>query len=81
MSADGRSLLVGAPRSLCADGLGERCGQVLLYRREDGFWRLDATLRPAIERPNAGFSHQIAIDGDGDRIAVQGEALHVFSRP
>jgi hypothetical protein len=76
LSRDGRRLLVGAPRTACAEG--ERCGAVYLFER-DRLWRLARTLRPATEAADTHFGHHLAISADGGEAAVQGRALHEFT--
>ena len=76
LSADGRRLLTGAPRSDCA--AGARCGVAYVYDY-DGFWRLSRTLRPATNAEDANFGHHLALSADGHHAAVQGAVIHVFA--
>ena len=76
LSRDGRRLLIGAPRTDCAEG--PRCGLVYLFER-DRFWRLARTIRPATSLPEANFGHHLALSADGRHAAVQGAGLHMFT--
>jgi hypothetical protein len=78
VSADGGTLLVGAPRTGCAEGA--RCGVAYLYRLGDAAALL-GPVRPAASRAGADFSHRLALSADGERLAVQGAVLHVFWHP
>jgi hypothetical protein len=75
LSGDGRLLLVGAPRTNCAEG--DRCGVAYLFDR-DRSWGLARTIRPATNTPDANFGHHVAISRDGRHLAVQGAVIHVF---
>ena len=75
LSADGRRLLTGAPRTDCAEGA--RCGVAYLYER-GGPWRLAQTIRPATNVEDANFGHNVALSADGRHAAVQGAVIHVF---
>lgn len=77
LAADGRTLLVGAPRSPC--GAGSRCGAAYLYARGEG-WGYRGAIRPAVERARADFGHRVALGADGQHLAVQGAVLHLFTR-
>lgn len=76
LSGDGRLLLVGAPRTNCAEG--DRCGVAYLFDR-DRSWGLARTIRPATNNGDANFGHHLAISGDGLHLAVQGAVIHVFT--
>lgn len=78
LAADGRSLVVGAPRSPCA--AGDRCGAAYLYGL-DREWTLTRVVRPAVNRADANFGHRLGVSQHSRRIAVQGAALHVFELP
>jgi hypothetical protein len=78
LAADGRTLVVGAPRSACA--AGDRCGAAYLYAFDRG-WTLTHTVKPAVSQADANFGHRLAVTQDGRRVAVQGAALHVFELP
>jgi hypothetical protein len=77
LSGDGRHLLVGAPRTNCAQG--DRCGVAYLFERDQG-WGLGRTVRPATNAGDANFGHHIAISQDGRELAAQGALIHVFTQ-
>ena len=76
LSGNGRLLLVGAPRTDCAQG--DRCGVAYLFER-DRNWALARTIRPATNTGDANFGHHLAISRDGRHLAVQGAIIHVFT--
>ncbi len=76
LSGDGRLLLVGAPRTDCAES--DRCGVAYLFDRGRG-WGLARTVRPATSTGDANFGHHLAISRDGRHLVVQGAVIHVFS--
>jgi FG-GAP repeat len=76
LSGDGRLLLVGAPRTDCAEG--DRCGVAYLFDR-DRSWGLARTIRPSTNASDANFGHHLAISRDGRHLAVQGASIHVFT--
>ena len=76
LSGDARRLLVGAPRTDCAEG--DRCGVAYLFDRGPS-WGLSRTIRPATNAGDANFGHHLAISGDGRALAVQGAIIHVFT--
>ncbi len=76
LSGNGRRLLVGAPRTDCAQG--DRCGVAYLFERGQS-WALARTIRPATNAGDANFGHHLAISPDGRHLAVQGAIIHVFT--
>ena len=78
LSGDGRRLLVGAPRTDCAEG--DRCGVAYLFDRGKS-WGLERTIKPATNVGDANFGHHLAISRDGRYLAVQGAIIHVFTLP
>lgn len=76
LSADGRRLLVGAPRTACA--AGDRCGRAYLFER-DLYWELAQRLHAAEPTADANFSHHLALSADGRVAAIQGNGLQVVS--
>jgi hypothetical protein len=78
LSADGRWLLVGAPRTDCPGGGGDRCGVAYLFERATA-WSLARTIRPSAATPEANFGHHLALSGDGRHAAIQGAVIHVFT--
>lgn len=78
LSADGRMLLVGAPRTRCATG--PRCGAAYLYRRHSG-WQLHSVIGAADDQPGVDFAHQVALSPDGRHLAIQGRTVELLSIP
>ena len=76
LSGDGRLLLVGAPRTACAEG--DVCGAAFLYGL-GGEWSLARVIRPETNAADANFGHHLALSGDGTHAAVQGSVIHVFT--
>ena len=73
LDAEGRTLLIGAPRAACAAGL--RCGIAYLYRRTGSLWTLADTLRPQPELAEADFGHEVGLDPTGRIWAIEGKTL------
>ena len=77
LSGDGRRLLVGAPRTDCAEG--DRCGVAYLFDR-------DRTWEPAPHHPPGRPTPATPISATtsrsaatGAHLAVQGAVIHVFT--
>jgi hypothetical protein len=72
ISADGRTLAVGAPRFDSAEGEHSDSGAVFMFSRQDNAWQLHHTLyNPA---PDGGaddlFGYSLALSDDGATLAI-----------
>jgi hypothetical protein len=73
LSADGMTVLAGAPGRNCPNG--ERCGTVAIFRRTGDDWRLEATLQARDARRSALYGDAVALSADGT-VALIGAVGH-----
>lgn len=64
ISADGTTLLIGAPSA--DSGMDADVGRVRVYARDDGGWHEQATLVPGTEEPGDRLGESVALSADGN---------------
>jgi hypothetical protein len=80
LDGNGRTLLVGAPRTGCSPNVAPRCGSAYRYLRGGRVWRLAGTVAPVEARADANFGHEVALDAAGKVTAIEGHGVTVEQR-
>lgn len=77
LSADGKTLAVGAPYEMSATENGEDAlddaGGVYLFEREDDTWRLQEHIKPSVPQEDSFFGISLSLSQDGSTLAVGAE--------
>ncbi|MGE0347907.1 hypothetical protein [Hydrogenophaga sp.] len=84
LSADGDTLVVGAPGVSAREGATPAApGATYVYARQAGSWRQQALLRAPHSAPGDGFGGQLALSADARVLAVGAQrgagAVHLFA--
>lgn len=84
LSADGDTLVVGAPGVSAREGAPPAApGATYVYARQAGSWRQQALLRAPHSAPGDGFGGQLALSADARVLAVGAQrgagAVHLFA--